>query len=167
MDKLQEFKSSKEPQVSQSQTIHRELVSDAEEATNQDHELTILQAIKLYPKAVAWSAIFSASCIMDGYDLKLIGSLFAQPAFCKAYGKLQSNGTFQITAPWQSGLNNGSNCGQIIGLCFAGSLSERLGYRKTMLATLLIIPCLIFIQFFAPSLVVLEVGQILLGESSL
>ena len=167
MATLKESKISNEPQVSKSRSFQRDLVSDAEEATNKDHQLTVLQAIKLYPEAVAWSAVFSASCIMDGYDLKLIGSLFAQPAFSKAYGKLQLGGTYQITAAWQSGLNNGSNCGQMIGLCFAGFLSERFGFRKTMIGTLLIIPCLIFIQFFAPNLVVLEIGQILLGESSL
>jgi hypothetical protein len=29
---------------------------------------------------------------------------------------------------------------------------------------LLVTPCIIFIQFFAPSLAVLEVGQVLMGE---
>ncbi|RFU24727.1 hypothetical protein B7463_g11614, partial [Scytalidium lignicola] len=158
MDTLMKSKGSDEPQI-----IPSELVLDVEDATNKDHELTILQAFKIYPKAVAWSAVLSASCIMDGYDTKLIGSLFAQPAFCKAYGELQPDGTYQITAAWQSGLNNGSNCGQMIGLCFAGFLTERFGFRKTMIATLLVIPCIIFIQFFAPNLTVLEVGQILLG----
>jgi SP family general alpha glucoside:H+ symporter-like MFS transporter len=162
MDISKDFKESNGPQIFQTQ-----LISDAEEATKKDHELTIIQAFKLYPKAVAWSAVMSAACIMDGYDLKLIGSLFAQPAFSKAYGNLQPNGTYQITAAWQSGLNNGSNVGQMIGLCFAGYLSERFGFRKTMLATLIVLPCLIFIQFFAPSIVVLEVGQILIGEFSI
>ena len=157
-----ESKKSHEPQ-----NVQRELALDIEEVTDKEHQMTVRQAIKLYPKAVVWGAVLSASCIMDGYDMKLIGSLFAQPAFSKAYGRLQSNGTYQITAAWQSGLNNGSNVGQMIGLCFAGFLSERLGFRKTMIATLLVIPCLIFIQFFAPNLVVLEVGQILLGESAL
>ena len=155
-----EIKEAAEPQ-----SIQRELISDAEEATNKDHDMTILQAIKVYPKAVAWSVVLSAALIMDGYDLKLIGLLFAQPAFVKAYGKLQPNGKYQISAPWQSGLNNGSNIGQMIGLCFAGHLSERFGFRKAMIATLLIIPWILFIQFFAPSLAVLEVGQILIGKS--
>ncbi len=33
-----------------------------------------------------------------------------------------------------------------------------------MIGALLMVPCLIFIQFFAPSLGVLETGQILLGK---
>ena len=144
----------------------RELISDAEQANTKDHDLTILQAFKIYPKAVAWSALLSAACIMDGYDLKLIGLLFAQPAFVKAYGKRLPNGTYSVDAAWQQGLNNGSNIGQMIGLTFAGHLTERFGFRKTMIGTLLVAPCIIFIQFFASSLAVLEVGQILLGESN-
>lgn len=146
------------------QTLQHELLSDAQDATNKEHELTFLQAIKLYPKAVGWSVLMSTALVMDGYDTKLIGSLFAQPAFQQAYGKLQSDGKYQIPAPWQSGLNNGSNVGQMIGLFFSGYISERFGFRKTMIGALLMVPCLIFIQFFAPSLRVLETGQILLGK---
>jgi len=58
----------------------------------------------------------STAIIMDGFDTKLIGSLFAQPAFAKAYGLLQPDGSYQIPAPWQSGLANGSNVGQLFGL---------------------------------------------------
>jgi MFS transporter, SP family, general alpha glucoside:H+ symporter len=143
----------------------RELLKDAEDATDQEHDLTFLQAIKLYPKAVGWSVLMSTALVMDGYDTKLIGSLFAQPAFQKAYGQLQANGLYQIPADWQTGLNNGSNVGQLFGLVIGGTLTEALGFRKTMMIGLAIAPCLIFIPFFAPSLPVLEVGQILLGNN--
>ncbi|KIX01876.1 uncharacterized protein Z518_09603 [Rhinocladiella mackenziei CBS 650.93] len=145
------------------QIVQQDLLADAEDATNRDHELTILQAIKLYPKAVAWSVVMSTALIMDGYDTKLIGSLIAQPAFQEAYGNPQGDGTYQVSAPWQSGLSNGSNTCQMLGLVIGGYLSEKFGFRKTMLSALMVIPGLIFIQFFAPSLAVLEVGQVLLG----
>jgi MFS transporter, SP family, general alpha glucoside:H+ symporter len=146
-----------------SQVLRQHLLADAEDATAQEHELTLLQAIKLYPKAVGWSIVFSTALVMDGFDTKLMASLFAQPAFAKRYGRIQPNGSYQIPAPWQSGLNNGSNVGQIIGLSLSGWLTERLGFRRTMMIGLLVVPCLIFIQFFAPSLGVLETGQVLLG----
>lgn len=146
-----------------SRVLQQELLSDAEDATHLEHELTLIQAIKLYPKAVGWSVLMSTALVMDGYDTKLIGTLFAQPAFQKAYGKPLGKGQYQISAPWQSGLNNGSNVGQMIGLSFSGYLTERFGFRKTMMGALAIVPCFIFIQFFAPSLGVLEAGQILLG----
>lgn len=146
------------------QSIHRpEILRDAEEATDREHDLTFLQAVKVYHKAIGWSVLMSTALIMDGYDTKLIGSLFAQPAFQKAYGKLLPNGSYQIPAPWQAGLNNGSNVGQLMGLAIEGTLSEMIGFRRTMMLALAITPCFIFIQFFAPSLAVLETGQVLLG----
>lgn len=150
----------KEPQV-----IQRQQLADAEDATAKEHDMTFMQAVKLYPKAVLWSMMMSTSLVMDGFDFKLVGSLFAQPAFRKAYGKVQPNGSYQIPAPWQSGLNNGSNVGQLLGLLLGGSFTEALGFRKTMMMALVAVPCIIFIQFFAPSLAVLEVGQILLGRN--
>jgi len=147
----------------QPKDVERDLFRKAEDATDKEHQLSLRAAIRLYPKAVAWSLIFSASLIMDGYDLKLIGSLFAQPAFRKAFGHQLANGTYQISAPWQSGLNNGSNVGQMIGLLVAGVISERFGFRKTMMGALIAVPCLIFIQFFATGLPQLQAGQILLG----
>ena len=143
-----------------------ELLSNAEDATRKEHELTFSSALKVYPKAVGWSIFMSTALVMDGYDFKLIGSLFAQPAFSKAFGKRQSNGTYQIPAAWQSGLNNGSNIGQMIGLLVAGFIVERFGFRKTMMASLSVVPCLIFIQFFSTGLPQLEVGQVLLGTTS-
>ncbi|KAK4078080.1 hypothetical protein Purlil1_12049 [Purpureocillium lilacinum] len=151
-------KESGEPEVAQ-----RDLIAGIEEVTNKDHDLTVIQAFKVYPKAIAWSAVLSAALIMDGYDFKLFGLLVAQPAFNEKYGKLQPDGTYQISAAWQSGLTNGSNIGQMVGLYLAGYLSDKLGFRRSMMITLLVIPYIFFLQFFAPSLAVLEVGQVLLG----
>lgn len=54
----------------------------------------------------------------------------------------------------------------MLGLAISGYVCERFGFRKTMIAALAIVPCIIFIQFFAPSLGVLEVAQILLGTTT-
>ena len=144
-------------------SAQRELLSDAEDANRREHDLGFTQAVKLYPKAVAWSVLMSCTLIGDGFDLKLIGSLFAQPAFREHYGRQQPDGSYQIPAAWQSGLNNGSNVGQMLGLLIAGGVVERVGFRKTMMGALIVLPCLIFIQFFAPSLAQLQAGQVLIG----
>lgn len=138
-------------------------------ANAQEHELTLFQALRLYPTGVFWSMVMSTAVVMEGYDTKLIGTLFAQPAFQKAYGEAvrgKSN-SYQVTAPWQSGLSNGSTVGMLCGLLAAGYVSERFGFRTTMIAGLAVIIGMIFITFFAPSLVVLEVGQILFGQHDL
>lgn len=110
----------------------------------------------------------STAVIMEGYDTKLMGTLFAQPAFQKAYGhRVPGSGAaekYQISAPWQAGLVNGAAIGQLGGLLVAGWLSEKYGFRKTMLSGQLVIIGFIFVLVWAPNLVVLEVGQILFGE---
>ncbi|KAJ5898762.1 hypothetical protein N7495_003506 [Penicillium taxi] len=140
-----------------------EWVVDAQDLTDQEHSLNLFQALKLYPKAVFWSMVMSTAIIMDGYDTMLMGNLLAQPAFQKHYGIPAKAGKYEIPAAWQSGLNQGSACGQIIGLLAAGYISEYIGFRKTMSIGLLATIALIFIPFFAPSLAVLEVGQVIFG----
>lgn len=162
MDKIEKGVIEAQPVAS-----HGGLLPDAEDANNKEHHLTVAQAIKLYPKAIAWSLCMSSAVIGDGYDLKLIGSLFAQPAFRMAYGHRQTGNEYQIPAPWQAGLNNGSNVGQIIGLTIAGNVVERVGFRRTMMVALAVVPCLIFIQFFAPNLPQLQAAQVLIGTLSM
>jgi SP family general alpha glucoside:H+ symporter-like MFS transporter len=140
-----------------------EVLEEANHATQREHELTLLPSLRLYPKAIAWSMFLSLAIIMEGYDTKLMGTFLAAPAFQKRYGHQYKPGKYQITAAWQAGLNNGSSVGSIIGLLLNGYVSERFGFRKTMLASLALITVLIFIPFFAPSIEVLQVGQVLMG----
>ncbi|KAM0255861.1 hypothetical protein ACHAQJ_005366 [Trichoderma viride] len=140
-----------------------ERISDAQDANAQEHNLTFFQALSLYPKGVFWSIVMSTAVVMEGYDTKLIGTLFAQPAFQQAFGQEVKPGSYQISAPWQTGLSNGSSAGQLLGLLLAGYVSERFGFRKTMLVGLTTVIGFIFVTFFAPSLAVLEIGQVLFG----
>lgn len=132
-------------------------------AAAQDLNLTVVQAIKLYPKSILWSLIMSTALIMEGYDTVLLGSLFAQPAFQKRYGEPAGHGRYEIPAPWQSGLAASSNIGMLSGLITSGYLCERFGFKKTMIGGMVLIICLIFITFFAPGVEVLLVGQLLFG----
>lgn len=156
--------SSSIPTMETSPATEIERLADVQDANAQEHDLTFYQALKLYPKGVFWSIAMSTAVVMEGYDTKLIGTLFAQPAFQKAYGELVRADSYQISAPWQAGLSNGSTVGQLLGLLLAGYITERFGFRKTMITGLTVTIGLIFITFFAPSLIVLEVGQILFGE---
>jgi len=64
-------------------------------------------------------------------DGVLMGSFYAYPAFQAKYGQLLPDGTVGLSAPWQAGLSNGVNVGEILGLFVNGIVSERYGYRKT------------------------------------
>lgn len=74
------------------------LIADAKAATEKEHKMTLLQGIRLYPKAVFWSIVISTCIVMEGYDISLVGNLYGFPAFNRKYGELGSDGTYQIPA---------------------------------------------------------------------
>lgn len=136
----------------------------ARQAAEADHNLGLLQAIRKYPKAVMWSVLLSTSIIMEGYDIVLINSFFAQPSFLKRYGEFDSgSNAYQISASWQNGLSNAVSIGTIIGAFANGYFTHKFGYRKVLLASLLLVVGFVFIPFFAPNLGVLLAGELLCG----
>lgn len=87
----------------------------------------------------------------------------AFPQFVRRYGTLQPDGTYAISAAWQSGLSNGYNVGEIIGLFLIGAMIDRFGYRKSLLFFLIWTAAFITLNFTAHSLVQLQVAAVLLG----
>lgn len=140
---------------------------EAKHASDKEHHMSLLKAIRLYPKAIGWSMLVSSTIIMEGYDLALLGNLYASPAFNKKFGDYdEAAGKYVVSAAWQSGLSNGARAGEIFGLIFAGWVSDRFGYKMTTIGSLIMMICFIFVLFFAPNVKVLVVGEILCGESS-
>lgn len=139
------------------------VVDDAQKATQAEHSMTLMEGLRTYPKAVGWSVLISTCIVMEGFDLVLIGSLFALPAFAEKYGSLTAKGTYQVSAPWQTGLSNGALIGEILGLFTAGIIADRFGFRKTLIGALMMLTCFIFIVFFSVNLPMLLVGEILCG----
>lgn len=136
----------------------------AKQAAEDEHNLKFTDAIRRYPKAVMWSVLLSTSIIMEGYDIVLISSFFAQPSFREHYGEyIPESDSYQIIASWQNGLSNAVSVGTIIGAFANGYFTHKFGYRKVLLASLAAICGCIFISFFSPNLPVLLVGQFLCG----
>lgn len=52
----------------------------AREANDREHDLTLRDSFRLYPKAIAFSLLFSTAIIMEGYDLSLLGSFYGYDA---------------------------------------------------------------------------------------
>ncbi|PNH77439.1 hypothetical protein VD0001_g163 [Verticillium dahliae] len=139
-------------------------ISMAQQSAENEHNLTLREAIRRYPQAVLWSVLLSASIIMEGYDIVLISSFFTSPAFRRRYGEyVPRTGTYEITASWQNGLSNAVSVGTIIGAFANGYFTHKFGYRKVLLASLVFICGFIAISFFSPNLPVLLVGQFLCG----
>lgn len=146
-------------------TNHSVLANNgAQVAANEEKSMSLLRAIKLYPKAVGWSIILSCSLIMEGYDLALLGSLYASPQFNQKFGVINpETGKYAVPASWQSALSNGARAGEVIGLLINGVVSEKYGYRKTMIWSLISMIAFIFVLFFAPNVQVLVLGEVLCG----
>ncbi|ORY26959.1 putative trehalose transport-related protein [Naematelia encephala] len=140
-----------------------EIAAEARDATEAEHRMTLREGLRRYPKAVGWSVLLSTAIIMEGFDVVLLNNFYALPQFSKKYGVEVTPGEYTVTAPWQAGLSNGAQVGEIIGLGINGWASERFGYRKTMIAALSAMICFIFIPVFAQNVQTLLVGEILQG----
>jgi len=144
-----------------------ELSADAKNAAEHEHRMGFREGVRLYPKAIAFSFCLSLAVIMEGYDTYLLGNFYGLTTFARKYGSPAGikDGVqqYQVSAAWQSALGNGTATAQIIGLFLNGIISERIGYRWTMIGALMFITGCIFITFFAVDIHMLLAGYILSG----
>ncbi|KAI2618291.1 sugar transporter [Hypomontagnella submonticulosa] len=144
-----------------------DVIRNAKLATEKEHKMTLWQGLRLYPKAIAWSVLISTCIVMEGYDISLVNNFYAFPQFNQKYGVATTdpsgNVTYQVPAAWQAGLSNGAVVGEIIGLLANGWVSERFGYRYTVIACLVLIIAFTAIFFTAQTVVHLQVAEILCG----
>lgn len=107
----------------------KEIGDEPRRATEIEHRMTFKDGLRIYPASIAWSAFFSLGVIMTAFDPQLLGSLYATPAFQKDFGYLY-NGSYIISAPWQTALGMGNPIGQVIGALAVGYPMEWYGRKK-------------------------------------
>lgn len=101
---------------------------------------------------------------MEGYDTALLGSLQAFPAFQNKFGhEVGHTDKYQIRATWQVAIGLSNPIGNFFGVFFNSISTERFGHKKTLLVTLVYLVGMIFISFFAKSIEMLFVGELLSG----
>ena len=140
-----------------------ELTADAKAGADNEKRMGFRESIRLYPLGAFFSFGLSLAVIMEGYDTWLLGSLWAQPSFAQKFGQPAVVGgvaTHVVSAYWQN-LFTLTGVAQMVGLLINGVLSERIGYRYTMMIALFSITCTLFITFFAVNIQMLLVGYIL------
>lgn len=136
----------------------------AMEAEAAEIKMGVLQAVKEYPMAALWAFIMSCTIIMESYCVFLMGNFIALPAFAKEYGVYnETQNKWLIVASWQSALQMGGPLGAIIGVLLAGPLTSRIGYRWATITGLMTLNAFIFVFYFANSLPVMFVAQLLEG----
>lgn len=102
--------------------------------------------------------------IMEAYCVFLMGNFVAIDRFKNRFGEFseRENG-FIITTPWQSGLQMTGPVGAFIGVMIAGPITSKIGYRWATIGGLMALNGFIFVFFFADSLAVMLVSQLLEG----
>lgn len=141
-----------------------DILDEAQAANAHEHALTVRQALKSYPWAVAWSLVVSLSIIMEGYDTILIGSLYAYPTYARRFGEYEdATKTYQIPARWQSAMGSGPQAGAIVGAILNGFIIQRFGYRPAFLLGVVLMTAFVMVSFFGMSVELQAVGQILCG----
>lgn len=142
----------------------RSAAVDAMESDETERNLSLIHALKQYPKAIGWSLLISTTLVMEGFDTTLLNSLFALPVFQRKFGELNlMTGGYEISSQWQLGLNMCIYVGEILGLQITGVLVEKLGNRWTMILALTFLFAFNFILYFCQSLAMIAVGMILSG----
>ncbi|KUI57389.1 General alpha-glucoside permease [Cytospora mali] len=138
------------------------LNEEAAQATDAEHNMTLMQGIRTYKRAAMWSILISTTIIMEGYDTQLLANLWGYTAFRKKFGTYSGpeNG-YQISSSWQAGLNDISAVGNVVGALLNGWLTARYGHRVVLMASLAWLVAAIFMVFFAPNIVVLLIGEFL------
>lgn len=58
---------------------HPDVIDHARAAADKEQKMTLMQGIKLYPKAVGWSVLISTCIVMEGFDIVLVNN------FCESF----------------------------------------------------------------------------------
>lgn len=138
--------------------------ADAIAAENAEHDMTVMEAVRQYPMAAFWAFVMSFTIIMESYDVFLIGNFVALPAFKRKFGVFDAGlNDYIIETKWQSSLQVSGQLGALIGVFVAGPLTSRIGYRWATITGLMLLNVFIFAFFFAESMPVIFVAQLLEG----
>ncbi|KAK6205957.1 hypothetical protein LQW54_008020 [Pestalotiopsis sp. IQ-011] len=140
------------------------VVEETTTAMYDERNMTLMEGFLFWKKAIAFSFFISLAVIMEGYDTSLMNNFFPFPKFKNKFGdEVDPDGGRLVSARWQTIILNGTQVGCIIGLVLNGYLSEWLGYKKTMVATMTAMVAAIFIPFFSTSLNMYLAGGFIQG----
>jgi SP family general alpha glucoside:H+ symporter-like MFS transporter len=141
-------------------------VNLALEGHRQELDTSLLKTAKAYKNGVFLSLLMGLVIIMRDYDISIVGTFPALPAFRNRYGHPVAGDIEagnQISSRWQVALGVAALVGQVVGSFLVTIPMERFGRRPTLLVSLCLTTCLIFMQFFSPSIEVLTASEYLSG----
>lgn len=54
--------------------VNSRIINGARAAAEKERNMTLMQGLRLYPKAIAWSVLISTCIVMEGYDITLVNN---------------------------------------------------------------------------------------------
>lgn len=127
-------------------TSHR--LEDA--APPQEEHLNLRAAVRLYPKVAGWCMALTTAIILWGYDMVIVGSITAVPAFQRDYGVWSpSEDEYIFPATWLGLWSASSPLGSTFGSIAGGFIQDRIGRKKSLNIGSLICVAGIFVIFFS------------------
>lgn len=67
--------------------VNSRIIDGARAAAEKERNMTLLQGLRLYPKAVAWSVLISTCIVMEGYDITLVNNFCESELTGETFGK--------------------------------------------------------------------------------
>ncbi|RSH85786.1 hypothetical protein EHS25_003927 [Saitozyma podzolica] len=142
-------------------TEWQQLLNDAQAAEEEEKNMPLKEAFRIYPMAMFWTFAVTVSFIMAAFDQSIFGSIIALPAFRQKYGFYGGQAAgYQF---WQTGLSKAAGTGSFIGILISSWAQARYGYRRTLQVGLVWLSGCIFITFFAQNITMLFIGELLCG----
>ncbi|KAA8622222.1 AraJ Arabinose efflux permease [Pyrenophora tritici-repentis] len=140
------------------------VVDDTSAAISNEHNMSVRESLRFWWKAIVFSFVISLCVVMEGYDTSLMNKFFAFQPFRNKFGdQVDADGQKIISARWQTIILNGTQVGCILGLIINGYITEWIGYKKTMVASMLFMAAAVCIPFFSTGLEMFLVGGIIQG----
>lgn len=152
----------------------------AMQCERRETEMSFWDAVKADRRLIMYTIGFSGTIITEGYGLATIGNAFGIYTFQKKFGVPafdphtnvaimdesypgQSLQKYAVAPIWQTLFGLMAQFGSLIGIVITPPLTERLGYKKTVILMVLFSATLVAIPFFAQTVPTLAAGFLLQG----
>lgn len=167
--------------VTASDDIDPDTLAYGLQLVEQEKATPIKTVLRSHYKAAAWGVMLSFALVMEGFDMNVVSgaasplalhlqthtpqvnSFYGQPAFQRKFGDLQPDGSYNVSATWQSAIGNMASVGTLFGLIITGYTQEAFGARKTYAVGMLAMIATIFLAVFAKNLPMLLAAELLMG----
>ncbi|KPM38225.1 hypothetical protein AK830_g8342 [Neonectria ditissima] len=131
-------------------------------ANNQEHEMTVIQAIRHRPRVFAWAFFAVITCLLVSFENQASGMVLSIPEFRKDFGN-EFEGSYVLQADWQSAFYGGPIASSIVGTFAAGYFADKFGRKPLLLGAIAASFAAIAIEFIATTNAMFFGGKFLNG----